>query len=105
MEQAEATRSPSVEESERVEMSPPPQNLSVCRSPIKVEEIGEKRTTTPERVNVETPPPSDMTMHNSMGTAMNPPIICTRLPSPIAEPLPGPSNLPPVQQVPLVRNK
>lgn len=53
---------------------------------------------------------SDMTIHNSNNltatcSSVNPTTssICSRLSSPLnCEPLPGPSNLPPVQQVPLV---
>lgn len=53
---------------------------------------------------------SDMTIHNSNNltatcSSINPATssICSRLSSPLnCEPLPGPSNLPPVQQVPLV---
>lgn len=73
----------------------------------------EKRPCSVENV---TPPASsdcgasDMTIHNSNNltatcSSINPTTssICSRLSSPLnCEPLPGPSNLPPVQQVPLV---
>ncbi|XP_017786532.1 PREDICTED: zinc finger and BTB domain-containing protein 49-like [Nicrophorus vespilloides] len=58
--------------------------------------------------------PSDMTLHNngnavsscSTTTLGGTPTACNRLPSPInSEPLPGPSNMPPVQQVPLSLKK
>ncbi|XP_044262729.1 zinc finger protein 354A-like [Tribolium madens] len=115
-----ASHSPSVDENDRLHpssQSPPVQNLRVCRSPIDHQENEAKRPSSPENTrNVSSPVtsdcgPSDMSIHsnsNNMVAAcpgMNAPIICTRLPSPITEPLPGPSNMPPVQQVPLSLKK
>jgi hypothetical protein len=107
------SRSPSLDGVDRLQPSPPPppQNLRVCRTPPDLE--GEpKRPPSAENARSSPPPPavergpSDMTVHsntNNMAcSGMGAPIVCTRLPSPIGEPLPGPSNMPPVQQVPLV---
>ncbi|RZB40347.1 BTB and/or BASP1 domain containing protein [Asbolus verrucosus] len=113
--QRQPSRSPSVDENERLQASQSPvQNLRVCRSPPEQE--GEpKRPPSPENTrNIASPVaadcgPSDMSIHSNSNnmvascSTMNAPIICTRLPSPLGgEPLPGPSNMPPVQQVPLV---
>ncbi|KAJ3641189.1 hypothetical protein Zmor_027704 [Zophobas morio] len=111
------SRSPSVDENDRLQPppSPPVQNLRVCRSPM--EQDDDKRPPSPENTHGSSPltsdcGPSDMTIHsnsNNMAApcpGINAPIICsTRLPSPISEPLPGPSNMPPVQQVPLSLKK
>lgn len=113
--QQQSPRSPSVEENERLQssQSPPVQNLRICRSPIEDSDI--KRSPSVENTrNVASPitsdcGPSDMSIHSNSNnmvascSGMNAPIVCTRLSSPLSsEPLAGPSNLPPVQQVPLV---
>lgn len=96
-------RTPIIEERENVPTSSPPR---VSRTP--------ERPSSAEPARPESPSddcrPSDMTIYNnnsnvSSCTPRVPPLPtgCNRLPSPInSEPLPGPSNMPPVQQVPLV---
>lgn len=97
------------------------QNLRICKSPSerdrdrdtirereKDKEKEEKRPSSVENVPSSDCGASDMTIHHSNSLAATcssviPPGICRKLSSPLnSEPLPGPSNLPPVQQVPLV---
>lgn len=86
---------------------PPPSSQTtpkVCKSPP------ERSPPSIEPVRSDTPidecGPSDMSIHNnsnvsSCSAALA--AVCNRISSPINnEPLPGPSNMPPVQQVPLV---
>lgn len=83
----------------------------VCRTPERASPPAQEsaRVASP----VDECRPSDMSMHNSNNAVTSgsvlgvpPPSACNRIPSPLGnEPLPGPSNMPPVQQVPLVRSK
>ena len=61
-------------------------------------------TRAPTPLEEEDCKPSDMSMHNNNTTTTTTTTTpCNRLSSPMRnEPLPGPSNMPPVQQVPLV---
>lgn len=90
-------------DSERTEHGPTPPRP--CRTPERTSPMETPRSTTP----ADECRPSDMSMHNSNNTVTSgsslgaPPTSCNRIPSPLNnEPLPGPSNMPPVQQVPLV---
>lgn len=86
------------EEPEHTQTSP-----RLCRSPERPTSREALRSVTP----VEDCGPSDMSLHSNSNpitcSALPGSSICSRLPSPLNnEPLPGPSGLPPVQQVPLV---
>lgn len=76
----------------------------ICRSPERPTSREPLRSGTP----AEDCGPSDMSLHSNSNpvtscSALPGSSICSRLPSPLnSEPLPGPSGLPPVQQVPLV---
>lgn len=97
-----------LEERERDVVHSPQQRL--CRSPVErppsVENVRPGGDSPGEECG-----PSDMRLHsngNSVSTCSNvvpaAALCSSRIPSPInSEPVPGPSNMPPVQQVPLVR--
>ncbi|KAF5294293.1 hypothetical protein FQA39_LY13437 [Lamprigera yunnana] len=101
VEPSELVNKESTEEPERPQTSP-----RTCKSP--------ERSNSRELVRSGTPTedcgPNDMSLHstNSLVTCSALPgsTICSRLSSPLnCEPLPGPSGLPPVQQVPLSLKK
>ncbi|XP_071055551.1 zinc finger protein 284-like [Onthophagus taurus] len=86
----------------------PPAKIPKNSSPERPESVEGDRSESP----AEECRPSDMSMHNNGNnvscttTSATVGTPCNRIPSPInSEPLPGPSNLPPVQQVPLSLTK
>lgn len=102
-EQTEPTELVNKRPTEDREHIPTPPRL--CRSPERSSPLETPRSNTP----AEECRPSDMSVHNNSNTVTScsslgaAPSTCNRIPSPLnSEPLPGPSNMPPIQQVPLV---
>lgn len=98
-EPTELVNKESTEEPETVQTSP-----RICRTPERPTSREAARSSSP----AEDSGPNDMSLHSTNNlvtcSALPGSTICSRLSSPLnCEPLPGPSGLPPVQQVPLVK--